>query len=248
MKVYYSGKSNLLYQGLPNIHESIIFLFEKLGVDYYIPENEKHCAEGTFNIGLKDLGEKLAKEFISELKESGADLAISPYAAGPGMWADYIPNTFGIKLPVPFIHITEFLNEEIKKRNIEFKPYKTKYFLHHGCTLGRNLGKAEHARELLGRIPDIEVVEEDHPSIGVEEFNPEDFSTCTGAWLNITQPELAPYVNENFIRAVVMQKSPEFVGSTCANGHNGINIGLTTGGYKEPKLKYITEILQESWR
>ncbi len=248
MKVYYSGKANLLYQNFPNVHESIVFLLNKLDIDYYIPEGEKHCAEGAFNIGFKDLGRKVAEEFITKLKESGADVAISPYAAGPGLWADYIPDTFGVKLPVPFIHITEFLNEEIKKRNIEFKPYKTKYFLHHGCTVGRKMGKAEHARELLGRIPELEVVEEDHPSIGVEEFRPEDFSTCPGAWLNLTQPELAPYVTENFVRAVVLPKLPEFVGSTCANGHAGIMMGLIAGGYKKPELKYITEILQESWR
>ncbi len=249
MKVLLSGAKSLEHLGLLNVLESINFIFSKLdNVTLLTLDDEVMCGEATINLGLIESARKISEHFLNAVSELKPDIIVSPFAAGVSKWAKDIPNLFGLKLPVPFLHITEFLAEELKKIKPQFSPFPHKYFLHHGCTIGRKMKKYGYIREILSLIPEIEVIEEEHPTAEMEGLDPAEFNTCPTPWLNMLQPELAPYTESNYVESIVLPANPEYVGSTCGNGHFGITEGLRILDVKDIKPLYFTEILAKTWR
>ncbi len=248
MKVVLAGRVNLKHTGQEDVLESIVSLLNKLGVDLAFIENEVVCMEASINLGISDVAEELFREFKKAVEDIKPDVVVSAYAAGVAKWKREVPERYGLKLPVPYLHLTEFLAEEFRKRKPNLKPFPHRYFLQHGCTLGRKLGKFQPAREVLSYVPELEVIEEDYPTAELEGMDPAMFNSCPAAWLNFAQPELGEYAKENYVLDVLVPRKPEFAGSTCANGHYGIRQGLEIAEIEDIKPLYFTQILDQVWR
>jgi len=96
-------------------------------------------------------------------------------------------------------------------------------------------------------VPGLEVVEEQHLQAEVQGDDPAIWNTCVSSWLNMTLPEMAEHVIGNYIQRVLMPAEPDMAGSTCANGHAGIAMGIMGAGVNV-KPMYITEVLDQAWR
>ncbi len=248
MKVVLAGRVNLLHTGQEDILESTVSLMNKLGVDLAFIEDEVVCMEASINLGISDVAEELFRDFKEKVEALKPDVVVSAYAAGVAKWKREVPERYGLKLPVPYIHLTEFFAEEFNKRKPDLKPFPHKYFLQHGCTLGRKLGRYQAARDVLSHVPEIEVMEEDYPTAELEGMDPAMFNSCPASWLNFTLPELGEYAKENYVLDVLVPRNPEFAGSTCANGHYGIRQGLEIAEIESIKPLYFTQILDQVWR
>lgn len=248
MKVLLAGRVNLMHTNQQDVLESILSLMNKLGVELYFIKDEKVCMEASINLGITDKMRELFESFKERVDEVKPDVVVSAYAAGVAKWKREIPEMLGLKLSVPYIHVTQFFAEQLKKHRDKFKPFPHKYFLQHGCTLARKLGEYAPAREVMSFIPEIEVIEEKYSTADLEGMDDAVFNSCPGSWLNFTQPELGDYVKENYILDVVLPHNPEYAGSTCANGHFGIRQGLQIAEVEEIKPLYFTQILDQIWR
>lgn len=246
-KILYYGSSNLQYQQMPEVDEGIKRLFEKVGVEYVIPPNEKHCVEGLYTFGFRDMALKEAKEFYEAVKDMDVDAVVSPYAASQYMWEEAYPKEFGMKLPFPFYNVTQFFYLILKDKYVDFKPLELKLLIHDGCTLGRKMKITKEPREVLKKIPGLQLLEMQHPSVGIAGTTPADWSTCPGSWLNITVPELAEEVEKNFVEKDVMPLQPDAVTTDCANAFFGIRMGVLKGNFPV-KAYYFTDILNMAWR
>lgn len=248
MRVLLVGRANLLHTNQQDVLESIVSLMEKAGHELVYIKDEVVCMEASINLGIADVAEELFKEFKEKAEALNPDVIVSAYAAGVAKWNLEVPEKFGIKLKVPYLHLSRFFAEELKKLKPSFKPFPYKYFLQHGCTLARKLGEYEVAREIFSFIPEIQVVEESYPTAELEGLDPAVFNSCPASWLNFAQPELGEYAKENYITDVVLPAEPDYVGSTCANGHFGIRQGLEIAEIEEIKPLYFTQIIDQVWR
>jgi len=248
MKVLFSGRVNLLHQKQENVVKSIESLYTKMGVDYVFIDDEVKCGEASMNLGLTEDADRVVKRFQAQVDEVKPDVIVSPYAAGVAKYRNEVPEKYGIELSAPYIHITQFLAENIKKFSGEFGGFPHRYFIHHGCTMGRKIGEYFFVRDILGLVPEIDLCEEDHPTAKLEGRDIAEYNTCPGSWLNMSQPELSDFIKENYILEVIRPAAPEFVGSSCANGHYGISQGLEIAEVENIKPLYFTELLDSVWR
>jgi Fe-S oxidoreductase len=246
-KVLYLGSANLHYQQMPEVDEHIKELFQKCEVEYVVLPNEKHCVEGLYPLGFKELARKEAIKFYDEVKDLDIDAIVTPYGASQSMWTNVYPDEFGLKLDVPFYNVTQFFYLKAKELNVQFDPLPMKLAMHDGCTVGRKLGVVKEPRELLKKIPELQLVEQQHPSIGIDGTTAADWSTCPGAWLNMTIPELADEVEKNFIEKNIMPLQVDAVTTDCANALFGIRMGIMKGNYPL-KSYFFTDIINMVWR
>ncbi len=246
-KVLYLGSANLQYQQMPEVDEHIKELFQKSGVEYVTLPNEKHCVEGLYPLGFRELAHKEAKKFYAEVQDMDIDAIVSPYGASQSMWENVYPKEFGLKLKVPIYNVTQFFHQLLMKEDVQFEPLPMKLVMHDGCTVGRKLGIYKEPRELLGKIPELEVLDLPHPSIGIDGTTAADWSTCPGAWMNMTIPELADEVEMNFIEKNVMPLKADAITTDCANALFGIRMGIMKGNYPL-KSYFFTDIINMVWR
>ncbi len=248
MRILFSGRVNLQHQQQNDILISIESLFDKMGVEYVSLDNEIKCGEASMNLGLTDDAEKVVHKFKAQVDEVKPDLIVSPFAAGVAKYKKEVPEKYGVNLGVPYIHLSEFLAENIGKFKDKFSPFPHSYFIHHGCTLGRKIKEFGYVRDLLHMIPEIEVMEEDHPTAVLEHKDVAQFNTCPGSWLNMSQPELSEYLKENYVMQILIPVNPEYVGSSCVNGHYGIKQGLEIAEIDNIKPLYFAELFDKVWR
>ena len=246
MRVLYYGEKTLQHQELNSVDRSIKNLLKKAGVEFITYEKEKPCAEGLYPLGFVDKAKEEAIQFMEDLKQIDVDKIVTPYAAPLFTWKKSYPDEFGFKLPVEIEHITNFLYDVLKDKNINFKEIKARVGFHDGCTLGRKLGVYEEPRNLLSMVPGIEIINIEHQQIGFDGTSVADWGSCSGAWLNMTVPELAEWVEENVIQEDFAPMNPDIITSTCANGLKGISLGVKKGDYPY-RVMFITEILDEAW-
>ncbi len=248
MKVLLSGVINLKHTNQIDVLDSILNTLTKLDVELSFIDGEVMCGEASINLGISEKILPIFKSFKEKVEEIKPDVIVSAYAAGVAKWTRDLPNNYGLKLSVPYIHVSEFFAEQFSKKKPDFAPFPHSYFIQHGCTLGRKLKRFSAIREILKLIPELEVMEEDYPTADIEGFDPAEFNSCPGSWLNFTQPDLGDYVKENYVLDILVPRKPEYAGSTCANGHFGIRQGLEIAEINTIKPLYFTQLLEKVWK
>ncbi len=244
MRVLYHGGATLRAHEFPHVDRALRELLEKTGAEVVTIPDEKPMTDVLFNLGFREEARRVGEWVKREAEKLAPDVMVSPYAVTPFIWRKAFPEAFGLEMPFPVKHLTEYLWDTLGDKDVKFKeiPVK-KVFLHHGCTVARQLGAYKEPRELLKRIPGLEVAEIDVPPVSVEGNDPGVWSTCTGAWLNMTLSEdLAAEVAANLMRREVVPSGADAVTTTCACAYKGLVQGVQHGGY-EVKPYYYGELI-----
>jgi Fe-S oxidoreductase len=249
MKVLLHGWSTSPRLGVPEICDASVSILKKMGHEYVPHESKAICAEAIGFLGYDNLVDDLAKKMVKEMEEAVAkeevDMILTSYAAPYVAWSKDV-NGFlykrGYELPVPIEHMSTFLYKNLDK--LKFKELPMRILLHDGCTLGRKYGVVKEPREVLARIPKLEVLNFDHPELYVKErnLNPWDISACPGGWLDFTMPELMPYVASNVVREYAMPRNVDAIVATCGNGYHAFKAGIKHSNFDIKAYSYTNLI------
>ena len=133
-------------------------ILNKAGVDFGILGSEENCCgESIRKTGDEEMFRKLARENIKSFVDHGVKkiLVSSPHCY----------HTFKNEYPefmVHFevIHMTQYLYELIEEGRLTIdKPYEKKVTYHDPCYLGRHNGIYDEPREVLKKVPGLELIE-----------------------------------------------------------------------------------------
>ena len=231
--------------GIKEVCDASISIVRKMGHEY-VPHNSKAiCAEAIGFLGYDNLVDDLAKAIVKEVEDvvskEDVDLILTSYAAPYAAWSKEREGFLvkrGYELPVPIEHMATFLYKNLD--SLKFKELPMRVLLHDGCTLGRKMGVVKEPRDVLARIPKLEVLNFDHPELYVKErnLNPWDISACPGGWLDFTLPELMPYVASNVIREYALPREVDAIVSTCGNGYHAFKAGIKHSGFDIKAMAY----------
>ncbi len=131
-----------------------------LEVDFKILSDERCCGSPIYMTGQSDEAKQIAKANIQIFKDDGVEKIITSCAGCYKMFKETYPNKFGLDHGIEIIHLPEFLLDKLNKGELEFnKDVKMKITYHDPCHIGRHMGIYEPPREVLKKIPGIELLE-----------------------------------------------------------------------------------------
>lgn len=139
--------------------QASVKLLNSIGVDPVVSQEERCCGHDLlWNGDLKNF-ELLAKHNVELVEKSGAEVLVTPCAECARTWRiDYAK--YATK-PVRVLHLTEYLRENATK--LKFKENGGKKVTYQDpCRLGRHLGVYDPPRELLEKVPGVELAEMEH--------------------------------------------------------------------------------------
>ena len=139
------------------IARATLNLLKKGNFDFCVLKDEYCCGSPILNTGNVEIANEMIKHNIEKVKETGCTKIIASCSACYGIWKEEYPKHFDGEFNIKIQHVIEFFLENINKFNL--KPYPKTVTYHDPCHLGRKLDYYEAPRELLKKIPQLELVE-----------------------------------------------------------------------------------------
>jgi len=130
-------------------------------IDIAISKNEWCCGSIALRIGDEECVKNLAEHNLKIYKEMGANTVFSACAGCYRTLKKDYPAIIGEELPFEIKHITEILIDLLNSNKIPFKEQqeKLKVTYHDPCHLGRHMDLYEIPREVISKIPGVELIE-----------------------------------------------------------------------------------------
>ncbi|MBN2151502.1 MAG: (Fe-S)-binding protein [Candidatus Lokiarchaeota archaeon] len=158
--VYFIGcTSNYRQQRL---RDATLSVLQKLGVDFTVVD-ERCCGSPLIRTGQLDLVPGLMRHNVGEIAKTGAKIVVTSCAGCyRTMKQDFAK--YGVGIGVEVLHTTELINRELGKAGTKRLQQgggagATTVTYHDPCHLGHHIGLFEPPRDLLARIPGVELVE-----------------------------------------------------------------------------------------
>ncbi|MFX1391300.1 MAG: (Fe-S)-binding protein [Promethearchaeota archaeon] len=142
--------------------KNMIKIFEAAGKSVAVSKNEWCCGSIALRIGNEKSLSEIIRHNIEIYKNSGARTIFTACAGCYRTWKKDYPELIGEELPFEIKHVTEVLIDLIINNQIPFKMQedeKLKVTYHDPCHLGRHMNLYEIPRNVIRKIPGIDLVE-----------------------------------------------------------------------------------------
>ncbi len=141
----------------PEIAASSIGLLSAAKVDFTIMSDETCCGSVLFRTGMREMGKQQIEENLRIIETTGASTIVFSCPGCYKTFTEDYPNLMKTTPGYELKHISEYL---LELDGLKFtKQVDARVVYHDPCHLGRHLGIFEPPRELINRIPGLEIVE-----------------------------------------------------------------------------------------
>jgi heterodisulfide reductase subunit D len=170
---YYAGCTGA-YEAQPMVKGDVLVLAAS-GERFTMlpPEEEVCCGFPLFITGQHDMIGGLVKRLVSAYQARGVKTLLCSCPCCVNIMARDWPLFYGKELPFKIRHITQFVEEALKRGRLRFrKGLKERIIYHDPCYLSRGVGVIAEPRFILSQIPGIQLLEFDRHGLD---------SRCCGA-------------------------------------------------------------------
>lgn len=146
---------------LPDFAQKMVKILDTSGINYtIIPPEEWCCGSVAFRTGHLQIAQELAQHNVEAIQKTGAKNVLIHCAGCYKTFKEDYPEILGKELPFKVYNATEFFLDLVNQGKLRLtKPINEKVTYHDPCHLGRATEIYEAPRELLKKIPGIELVE-----------------------------------------------------------------------------------------
>ncbi len=146
---------------LYNIPESLVLIFEKVGLDFtLLGDDEWCCGAPYFLMGVSnEKVQEIVKHNIEKMKELGVKKIVTTCPGCYLAWKEEYKK-IDSELPFEILHSTEIIADLIKQGKLKIeKGHNKKVVFQDPCDLARHSGVYDAPRTILKSIPGIKLIE-----------------------------------------------------------------------------------------
>jgi L-lactate dehydrogenase complex protein LldE len=153
-------------QVVPSVGQATVRLLRRLGMDVIYPAGQTCCGQPAFNTGFWKEAADVAQRQIRVFLDSGAEAVVCPSGSCSAMQSVFYPTLFhgrkeeedAKELSRRTFELTQFLVHRLGLRDVG-ATFVGKGVLHRSCHSLRELNLRTEARELLGQVRGLELLE-----------------------------------------------------------------------------------------
>lgn len=158
--LYFAGCSGSLYPQAYSIPQSFVQILDYAGIDYsMLGEKEGCCGFPLLGAGEIDKGLGLMQANVDNISNLGTKTVVTTCPSCYHTLRDTYPELLGRSLPFEVLHASQYLEQLISEGKLDLKEINDTVTYHDPCDLGRNSGVFDAPRNVIKKIPGIELIE-----------------------------------------------------------------------------------------